>query len=180
MMVEEVSGSAAAEELEIAAVHERDRVVDQPVRRAPGVRVFPFDRGDTGMGRAQDDLGDVSWSTAKVVNVEGVEELDQAVPALCGQSQRLRQELDRLAAQMPHEARRDIAPKIVGCVGGEQDRGTRASIVPVQAKVQLTGTVGQDEFAAVIVGNDDCDRCDVERGETIEPGRRRFEDQCRG
>ena len=72
--------SAAAQELQIAAFDECNRVVDQTVGRTPGVGVFPLDRWKLGLIGTQNFFGDIARATALLVNVEGMKKLNE--PAL--------------------------------------------------------------------------------------------------
>lgn len=74
--------SAAAEELQIAAFDECNRVVDQTVGRTPGVGVFPLDRWKLGLIGTQNFFGDIARTTALLVNVEGMKKLNEPALAL--------------------------------------------------------------------------------------------------
>jgi hypothetical protein len=96
--------SETAQELQIAPFDEGDRIVDQAVCFAARVRILPFDRGKLGVVGAEYFRRNLARATAGIVNVEGVEELDQS-PFLEGcEPQGGREKVEALAAKSPREA----------------------------------------------------------------------------
>ncbi len=61
----------------------------------------------------QDDLGDVARPAAGVVNVEGVEKLDQSLSLKRRQAKCRGKKFDALATKAAHKAQCDIEPEFI-------------------------------------------------------------------
>ena len=72
-----LSRSEAAQEFEIAALDQGDGVVNEPVRLTTGMRILPLDRTTPGVVGGKHLRSYVSRAAAEVMDVEGVEELNQ-------------------------------------------------------------------------------------------------------
>lgn len=96
--------SETAQELQIAPFDEGDRIVDQAVGFAPRVGILPLDRGKLGVVGAEYFRRDVARATAGIVNVKGVEELNQSPFLERREPQGGREKVDALAAESAGEA----------------------------------------------------------------------------
>ena len=157
--------------------------MDQTVGRAPGVRVFPLDRWKLGLFRAQDLFRDVARATAHVVNVEGMEKLNETVLALRRQSQSLGEKADGLAAQPAYEARCDVEPKIDRCYADRQENhGAPSGQIAAEPDVELARPIDDYDLPALVIGSVSDNRAELGwvEGYRRKPARRRIEQQRAG
>ena len=75
------------------------------------MRIFPLDGGKLGVIRGEHLRRYVARPTACVMNVEGVEEVNQPPFLKRRQAKRGGKKFDALAAKTAHEAQRDVKPK---------------------------------------------------------------------
>ena len=175
--------SAAAQELQIAAFDECNRVVDQTVGRTPGVGVFPLDRWKLGLIGTQNLFGDVARATALLVNVEGVKKLNEPALALRRQSERPGEKADGLAAQPAYEARRDIESKIDRCRAERQENhGAPNGQIAAEPDVKLARPIDDYDLPALVIGSVSDNRAELGwvEGYRRKPARRRIEQQRAG
>jgi len=89
---------AAAQELQVAALDQSDRVVKQAVGSSPSVRVFPFDGREACLIGSEYDLGDITSAATGLMNVKGMQQADQPSSLHRGQSEGRWEKFDTLAA----------------------------------------------------------------------------------
>lgn len=100
------------------------------------------------MFRSKDDVRNVARSASRLVDVEGVQKLNQAAPLWRCEAKGGRQELDALAAKAAHEAQSDIEPDFERSkIDRQQDRRTFGGIRASQADVDLIRAIRHDRLA---------------------------------
>jgi hypothetical protein len=109
--------SGAAKELQISPFDQGDRVMDEAVSPAAGMRIFPLDGGELGVIGGEHFRRDVARSPARVMNVESVEKLDQPLLLKRRKAKRSGKEFDTLATKTAHKAQRDVEPEFKRNVG---------------------------------------------------------------
>lgn len=85
--------------------------MNEPIGGATRMGVFPFDRWKAGVVRVQNELGNVTRSTAERMDVEGMKKLHEPPLLQIGQAQRGRKKFDGLAAKAACEAQGHIQPE---------------------------------------------------------------------
>ena len=154
--------------------------MDETVRLTACVRVFPLDGGELGVVGGEHFGSDVSWAAAGVVDVEGMEKLDQP-PLLEGREpQGRRQKADALAAKSADEASRDVEPEFEHAVARQEYGGALDGLIVLQADMKLARSVCDHQFPAISVRSLDERRAEgtsVDGYRGLEPGWRRFQDQ---
>lgn len=86
--------------------------MDEAVGLSTGMRIFPLDGRTLGVVGGEHFRCYVSRTTTGVVNIEGVEELDQSSFLKGRQTQGGREKVDALAAKAAGETQRDIEPEL--------------------------------------------------------------------
>ena len=170
----------AAQQLQIAAIYERDGIADEPNGFAARGRVLPFDGPEQGVFGAEHLGGDVAWATASVVNVKGVQELNQPPFLQRGEPQGGRKQADVAAVKAVDEAQRNVEPHLEDLVDGQHHGGSLGGVVASQPDVQRAESIPNDPLAAIGIDAVREDRSEspwVEGGARVEAGRCRLEDQ---
>lgn len=88
---EKVEGpSAAAQQPLVAAVHQRDGIMNETVRLATRRGALPLERGKRSVLGVDQGRGDVAWPRAAEPEIQRVQQQDETRAALRGQLQRAR------------------------------------------------------------------------------------------
>lgn len=95
--------SDAAQEFQVTSLDQGDRIVNEAVRFAAGMRILPLDRTALSMVGGEHLRCHVARAAAKVLDVEGVKELDQAPFLKRRQPQSRRQKTDPLVPKTTNE-----------------------------------------------------------------------------
>lgn len=170
----------AAQELEIAPFDQGDRIVDEAVGFAARVRILPLDRGKLGMVGAEHFRRDVARATAGVVDVEGMQELNQSPFLERREPQGGREKVQALAAKPAGEAQRDVESELEHAIERQKHGRPSPGLVILQADVEFVCAVNDHHFAPVGVRALDGRRTEgarIEGCRGVEPGRRRFKNQ---
>lgn len=85
----------------------------------------------------------VAGPTARVVNVEGMEKLDQPAPLKGCQPQDSWKKLRMLAAQAAHEVQRDIETELEHVIKRQEDGRTPSGVVILHSNMNLARFVGE-------------------------------------
>ncbi len=101
---------------------------------------------------SEDLSGDISWTAAGAMNVEGMQELDQAASLKRRQPQGRRQKLDSCSGQPAREARGYVNAEIVGRVQWKNDRRSYSRKAALHLQLHLAGGVSDDKYARLSEG----------------------------
>lgn len=122
----------------------------------------------------------VAGPTARIVNVEGMEKLDQPLFLERRQAKRGGKKFDSLATKTAHEAQRDIEPKFEHAVERQKHSGTPRGLLVLHADMELARSIGDYQFPPVGIrslGESRSESAGIEGGRDIGSGRRRFKEQ---
>jgi hypothetical protein len=125
--------------------------MDEAVGLTAGVRILPFDGGKLGMLGGENFHRYVSRPTAGVMNVEGVEKLDQSLFLKRRQAKRRRKKFDALAAKTAHEAQCDIESEFKRNVGRHENGRTRAGPIAGETDVEFAGAIDNNKLTALVI-----------------------------
>lgn len=85
--------------------------MDEAVGLTTGMRILPLDGGKLGVIGGEHFRRYVARPTARIVNIEGVEKLDQSLFLKGRQAKRGGKKFDALPSETAHEPQRDVKPE---------------------------------------------------------------------
>ncbi len=171
--------SIAAQELQISAIYQRERLLDQAIGPFAGCRILEFDGGQFGLLRPENLGGDVAGLAARCVEIGGPQELDIMMPLKIGEPQLGRQQANPLTEQKADESRREIETQLVDAVGRDEHGRLLDRVFIQQPDMNFTRAIADDQLSAIAVralGENRPHGRGIEGDAQMEAGRSRGED----
>jgi len=154
--------------------------MDEPVRGPARVGVLPFDGRQAGVLGSKDDFGDVARTSTEFVNIESVQELDEAVLPLRSQAKRRRKKLGATPAKASDEAQCDLNPKFERIIGRKQNGRPCTGLTARQTDMEFARAVDHHKLTSLGVralGEQRSKARRIKRSQVVKPVWRRLEDQ---
>lgn len=125
--------------------------MNEAVGLTAGMRILPLDRTAVGMVGREHLRCHVPRTTAQIVNVEGVKELNQSPLLERREPQRRRQKTDALASKAARKAKRHVGPQFAHAVERQKHGGTLRGLLVTQTDMKFTRSLRDHQFATVSI-----------------------------
>lgn len=175
--------SPARQQLAVAAVHQREGVVDQAICLAAYRRTLPFDGRQRRCFGVDQRGGDIAWPRAGEAEVEGVQEQDEPRPSLWCELQDAWQRAGGAATKTTIKAPHDLNTQIERGIERQDHGGMTSGMGAMQPQNVIALLIGQDQMTVMTVAAVDdgaAERRQTEGRARVKPLRRRCQDQCAG
>jgi hypothetical protein len=175
--------SPAAEQLSIAAVHQREGISDKAGRLAAGRGAFPFDGGKLGFPGIDQRGGNIAQSGAGKAEIQGVEEQNEPGTLQRRQLEGARQRPRRSAAKAAIEAPHHGGAQLKRGIKRKNHRRSPRGVGAVQPDRMVALCVAENDIAVgtiLPIGAETTGQCRIDENVGMKSLWRWRQDQCGG